>query len=475
MRIRSWQDALDRLYGLANWETRPPGTELSFELNRIRRILAALGDPHRMWPAVHVAGTNGKGSTCAMLAAAIGAAGYRVGFFSSPHLHSVRERIQVDGQMIGEGEAMAWLERNEAIFEAEPTMTTFEALTALAFDHFASRGVEVAVVEVGLGGRLDTTNVVLPAACAITAIGLDHVAVLGGSLRSIARDKAGILKPGVPAVIAPQEPEALEEIRSEAERVGCPLIELADRWRWSTGRASDAGQAFTLSPFDRPAEAFEIEIGLLGAHQRVNAATAVALLEQLAERGFERIDRAAIVRGLALARWPARFERMAWPAHRLAADDSVSGVDDGGSRPLVIIDGAHNEAAARVLLEALEERYPGRPRAWILGFSRDKDIGAILDTLLAEAEPVWAVHSAHPRARSAEEVAALVTERGRPAQACASPADALRLAMDSVPADSLVVATGSIFAAADLRKAWLGMAGLPLPPSDPELPEPGGG
>ena len=202
--IDRWQAALDRLYGLANWETRPPGTQPSFELDRMRRILDALGRPEQRWPALHVAGTNGKGSTCAMLASALRESGYRVGLYSSPHLHSLRERIQVDGRPISEAAVCDWLDAQAGLFAREPATTTFEALTALAFDHFAREAVDIAVVEVGLGGRLDSTNLVEPAVCAITPIGMDHAEVLGPTLSVIARDKAGILKPGVPAVIAPR-------------------------------------------------------------------------------------------------------------------------------------------------------------------------------------------------------------------------------------------------------------------------------
>ena len=461
--IDRWQTALDRLYGLANWETRPPGTEPTFELDRMRRILDALGRPEQRWPALHVAGTNGKGSTCAMLAAVLRQAGYRVGLYSSPHLHSLRERIQVDGQPISEAEVCAWLDAQAELFASEPAMTTFEALTALAFDHFAREAVDIAVVEVGLGGRLDSTNLVEPVVCAITAIGMDHAAVLGGTLAAIARDKAGILKPGVPAVIAPQAPEASMAIRAVSDRVGSPRFEVEKIWRLETPEFGPGGQVVVLEPRRADGRRYRLSLGLAGAFQAANAATAVAVLELLGQAGW-RIDAEVIHRGLAAARWPARFERF-----------DTAGVTGRRPSPMLLIDAAHNPPAAEALIAALDGCYPGRPRLWILGFSSDKDVDSVLATLLRRKEPVLAIRAGHPRAMSAEAVAALAASHGVAAEAMPSAAAAIDRALAEAEPQAVVVAAGSIFAAAELRLAWSRMGGFPVPPFDPPPPAPGPG
>lgn len=445
----TWPDALDALYGLANWETRPPGTQPTFELDRIRAVLAELGHPERRWPAVHVGGTNGKGSTCALLAAGLRAAGYRVGLFTSPHMHTVRERIQVDGELIGQAEVIAWLAARPDLGARHPGLTTFEALTALAFDHFARAAVDVAVVEVGLGGRLDTTNVVVPAVTVLTPIGLDHTKVLGDTVAAIAADKAGIFKPGVPVVAAPQAAEAAAVIAAAAEAIGAPVTWVGRDVAWRAGDATAWGQTVAVEMAD--GALYDARIALAGPHQAVNAATAVAALDVLARAGWA-ISPAAVAGGLAAARWPGRFECL-----RAA----------GGAGPVVVVDGAHNPPAAAALAATLDACFPGQPRWFILGFSSDKDAGGILDALLPGAERVIAARADHVRALPADAVAAAAAGRGARAVAAPSPAAALTLALAEAPADAVVVATGSIFLAADVRLAWFDRAGLPRPPCDP--------
>ncbi len=444
-----WQAALDAFYGLANWETRPPGTLPSFELDRIRAVLADLGHPERRWPAVHVGGTNGKGSTCALLAAGLQASGYRTGLYTSPHMHTVRERIQVDGEPVGEPVVLAWLPTLRDLAARHPGLTTFEALTALAFDHFARAAVDVAVIEVGLGGRLDTTNVVAPAATVLTPIGLDHTQVLGDTVDQIAADKAGIFKPGVPVISAPQVAAAAAVVAAAAARIGAPVTWVGRDVTWRAGDATPWGQAIAV---DVPGgRRYATRIGLAGPHQAVNAATAVAALDGLARAGWA-ITPATVAGGLAAARWPGRFECLRAP---------------GAGGAAVVVDGAHNPPAAAVLGAALDACFPGRPRWLILGLSSDKDAGGILDALLGGVDRVIAARAAHPRAMPADAVAAAVAERGGRAEAAMSPAAALEAALAEAPADAVVVAAGSIFLAADVRLAWFAHEGLPLPPHDP--------
>lgn len=494
--IASWQGALDALYGLTNWETRPPGSLLSFELDRIRALLAALGAPQERWKAVHVGGTNGKGSTAVMIAAGLRAAGHRVGLFSSPHLHTVRERIQVDGRMIGEDEVIAWLNRHEPLLGSLEGLTTFEALTALAFDHFAAAGVDIAVIEVGLGGRLDTTNVLAaPEVCVITPVGLDHMAVLGPTPAIIAADKAGIFKRGRPVVTAPQLPEVLAVLRAAADQTPCQLLETEVLAAWDTTRATPAGQRFRLrmaplaltppeafapppaadadgrgrraplpvKPILLPAAELEVEIGLAGDFQRANAATSALALRVLGALGWG-TDSGAIQGGLAVARWPGRLERF------------PSAAVTGRPGPLLIIDGAHNPPAAAALERALGERYPRRRRHWILGCSADKDIPGVLAALLADAASVTCIRAPHPRALSATDLARMANEvlrrRDAPPGVVAEPAAdadaALERALGLAELEDLVIAAGSIFAAAAVRLAWAARGGLAMPERDPD-------
>lgn len=479
----TWQDALDYLYGLTNWETRPPGTRPTFELDRIRAVLAELGDPHHRWPAVHVGGTNGKGSTCAMIASGLRAAGYRVGLFTSPHLHTVRERIQVDGELVGEDEVLSWLARHRAMLDRHAGLTTFEALTALAFDHFAERAVDIAVIEVGLGGRIDTTNVVRPAITVLTPIGLDHTAVLGPTVGAIAADKAGILKPGVPAASAPQVPAARAAIAAEAEDLGVPVLWVGEDVRWREGAVTpwrqevqvavrlagsrgrnppDQGATDDLATAFDLTTAYDLATALVGPHQVVNAATAVAALAVLDQgdwapgRPVPAVGRAAIERGLAEARWPARFECFG---------------DAPGTGPRLVADGAHNPPAAAALKEALAAVLPAARRHFILGFSGDKDVGGIVDALLPGAAAAIVTRSSHVRAMAVEDAMALVARSGIPATAVDTPAAALAQALATTGPGDVVVATGSIFLAADVRLAWFARAGLPPPPHDPPRPE----
>ena len=446
-----WQTALDYLYSFTNWETRRVDESRAhvFELDRIGRLLAALNNPERAWSAVHVAGTNGKGSTSVMVASVLRSAGYRVGLYTSPHLHTVRERTQVDGRPIDEAEVIEWINRRKTTLESFSDATTFEVLTALAFEHFTRRSVDIAVVEVGLGGRLDTTRVVRPAVTAITPISLDHREILGFTLGQIASDKVGILRPGVPVVTAPQDPEAEAVIEAERLRLGCPRTSVGKDIRVSSSGPSKIGQAIELRAssagaaeeggrlFERPLNAV---LGLEGAHQRVNAGVAAGICGVLEHLGWD-ISRSAVQEGLAAARWPARFERF----------------DLGPNRPELIVDGAHNPGAMLAMRETLAEVAPEAALRIILGVGIGKDLQSMLDVLLGDPMPriveVVATRSEHPKAMAPDELAATVEERGVAAVAIESPRMALEHSLDRAREGERIVATGSLFLAADVREA----------------------
>ncbi len=465
-----WQRALDYLYGFTNWETRQFGAagEHKFELGRIVALLDAIDNPQSAWPAVHVGGTNGKGSTCAMVAAVLTAAGYRVGLYTSPHLHTVRERIQVNGRLIDEAEVMAWIDRRRETLAHFPEATTFEVLTALAFDHFAATSVDIAVIEVGLGGRLDTTRVITPVVCALTPISLDHMEVLGSTVRQIASDKVGILRPGTPLVTAPQVEEAEAVIEAERLRLGCPRLAVGVDIIVE-GQGQDAiGQRIRISRSDdgsRRGDVHRLVNGLLeqpldaalhldGPHQRINAGVAVGICLELENAGWG-LSTQALVAGLADARWPARFERF----------------DFGGERSVIYVDGAHNPGSMDALRHALEERAPGVPLRIILGVGLGKDLDAILDVLTAppalKIVQVLATRSEHPKAMSPETLAAAIASRGLDVVAIASPLEALEQALRLSGPEECILATGSLFLAADIREALAERGDIPMPQRDP--------
>ncbi len=416
-----------------------PFAEEGVGLARTAWLCAAVGDPQQRYRSVHIAGTKGKGSTAALLTAVLRAAGYRVGLYTSPHLHTLRERIQVDGEPIAPetfGRLMAELaEADQALQTAQPAWgaaTAFELVTVLAFLAFARAGVEVAVVEVGLGGRLDATNVILPDVAAITRIGFDHMAILGSTLSAIAGEKAGIIKAGRPVVAAPQEPEAAAVIEAVARERGAPL--------WLGGREWTVEGSWRAFAFRAPGLTLsDLSLGLRGAHQVENAGVALATLPWLARCGID-VPVEVVRRGLATASWPGRLEVLR-------------------ERPLVVVDGAHNRESAERLAEALRQEFHWS-RLWlVLGVMRDKEIERIVAALAPLADSLFAVERFAPRAAPAERLRAAweAVAPGKPVQVFDSVAAAVGAALGRAQADDLVLVTGSLSMVAGAREA-LGVA-----------------
>lgn len=382
---------------------------MRFGLERMERALAALGHPERAFDVLQVGGTNGKGSTCAMAAAALGAAGHRVGLYTSPHLVRFNERIQVDGAEIEDAALAAALDElrracpwHEAGGEGD-RLTYFEVATLAALLHFAQAGVRVAVLEVGLGGRFDATTAVAPRVTAVARIGLDHTQLLGDTVEQIAFEKAGIFKPGVPAVAhAHQPPGALEALRAEARRRGAP---------------------FSVAPADWPGP-----VALVGAHQRGNAALAAAALRALAGAGVP-VGEEAIARGIAGARWPGRLEEV------------------GG----VLLDGAHNPDGAAALAAALAALHPGRAVEAVFGVLSDKDHAGMLRAIAGAVRRLHAVAPATPRARPAAELAAAARALGVDADAHAGVAEAIACARRAASDGAAVVVAGSLYLVGEAR------------------------
>jgi len=405
-------------------------------LARMRALLAALGDPHRHVPAVHIAGSKGKGSTGAFIASAASQAGHRVGFYTSPHLHRFPERISIDGQSLPDSE---FAEETRAVASAarqletsQPEIgqvTTFEMLTAMAFNAFARRRCRLAVVEVGLGGRYDSTNVVDPTVSVITRIDLEHISVLGPTYADIAWQKAGILRRGVPSVSSPQVPVAEETIRKVAREVGSPLQLGGRDWIWSgTWRSFEAkGPWGTLS---------RLSLGIPGPHQIENACTALAALHNIAAAGIH-LTEAAIRTGLGTARWPGRFER-----------HIIDGRD-------VYFDGAHTPAAAIALVEAWRDAVGSTPASVVIGMGADKDVEAFLTALRPLIGRLMVTRADSPRASDPDIIAQAAAALGIPYEVQPSVAAAVEAAQarDKAP----VLITGSLFVVGEGREA-IGLA-----------------
>ncbi|MHB1318452.1 MAG: bifunctional folylpolyglutamate synthase/dihydrofolate synthase, partial [Anaerolineae bacterium] len=373
----SYLEALRAILSRADYE-RDRGTpygQRDWRLARVDELLEQLGTPHRAYRSVHVAGTKGKGSTTAMVDAMLRAAGYRTGMYTSPHLHTFRERIRVQGIPISEPDLVELTEAILPILESRPKISVFETITALAMWHFARSHVDIGIFEVGLGGRLDATNVIQPLVSLITSISIDHVGVLGSTLAEIAGEKAGIIKRGVPVVSAPQQPEALKVIRRTAARSESPLTLVQRDWRWRSLGVRHGGQLLevyrrgnALHP-DYP----DLFLPLLGEFQLENACTAIAGIEVLKEQGLG-IEREAVREGLAQVQWPGRLQVLS-------------------REPLVVVDGAHNPYSASQLLKSLPACLDFERIVLVFGAGQTHRPRSLLETLLPSANRTYVTHA----------------------------------------------------------------------------------
>ncbi len=446
----TYREAIEYLHSLTDYEKQriERYTPQTLDLSRVARLMTALGNPHRAYPAVHLAGTKGKGSTAAMVEAALRAAGYRTGFYTSPHLHTFRERIRIGPTLIRREEVVALTEELRPLIAQNAEVTTFEAITAMAFTYFARQRIDILVAEVGLGGRLDATNVLLPEVAVITSLSLDHTYLLGNTLAEIAAEKGGIIKPAVPVVSAPQQPEAIHVIEEIAHQRRAPLIEVGRDWSWQPGPFDLEGQSFTARRVKGGEDSLagDYRIPLLGRYQLENATTALAALQALQERGFT-LPRPAVAEGLRTVEWPARMEI-------LQRD------------PPVLVDCAHNPYSAQNLRTALEEWFPGRRWVMIFGASADKDIAGILRALLPIVDYLIVTRSEHPRAAAPIALADIAASVGHGAEVAVNISRALRRALPALERDSGLLVTGSVFIAAEARAAWTEQNGGPVMDND---------
>lgn len=445
-----YHDALRYLYQLVDYEKRPIERDSAreFKLERVESLLAQVGHPHKAYPTVHVAGTKGKGSVAAMLAEIAQAGGLRTGLYTSPHLHTFRDRMQVDRQPISRAAFVDLVAGIKPAVARVAGVTLFEVATALAFLHFAREHVDIAVIEVGLGGRLDATNVITPLVSVITSLSLDHTAILGATLAAIAREKGGIIKPGVPVVVAPQATEALDVLTALAAERQAALTVVGRDWTWISGGYTFAGQVVQVQHAAGAAD-FEgaYTVALLGNFQQENVTVAVVTAATLAQLGCAWANPASVRMALARVSWPGRMEVLR-------------------REPLVLVDCAHNPYSAGVLVDSLRTWFPGMNWTLIFGASRDKDIAGMLKQFLPHCTHVIVTLSHHPRAKETAELVEICAALGYTATVAANPRVALEVAQSRAGTTEGVLAAGSVFITADVREAWAAQEGVPLPLGD---------
>lgn len=436
--INSYSKALRFLSTLADFErlriVRYNST--NFDLDRMRTLLKRLGNPHDEFKSVHIAGTKGKGSTCAMVASMLQASDFKVGLYSSPHLVDIRERIQINGEMISQAEFARLVRQIEPIVSRmKPLPTYFDVLTAIAFKYFAEQGVDIAVVETGLGGRLDSTNVLKPEVTAITSISKDHMAQLGPTLAHVAAEKAGIFKAGIPALTVVQDPEVEPVLQRVAAAANAPFDVVGKSVEFSYRFESSR----MLGPHNRvclttPQSKFEhLAVPLVGEHQAINCGLALAVIDRLKARGVA-INDARAMEGLARTVIPGRMEMLS-------------------QTPRIVVDCAHNAASVDAMMRAIGQHIPYDSMVVIFGCCADKDVSGMLDRITSGADkviftPVDNIRSADPN----ELLARYVEQYGKMAQVAPTLAEALAIANRAVTKEDLICITGSFYLVGEAKK-----------------------
>ena len=439
----TYDEALAYLAQCINYETHQPVSYDSrrFNLRPFNAFLQTLGSPHLAFPSVHIAGSKGKGSTAAMVASMLSQAGLRTGLFTQPHLVTVRERAQIDRQLISREEFAALVSELQtlvdgtALTQQRRFRTFFELTTALSFLHFARHQVDIAVVEVGLGGRLDTTNVLTPQVAVLTPIGLEHTRLLGDTLEAIAGEKAGIIKPHSCVVSAPQAPEVVEVFARRCQDQHATLL-LAERdFQWHVDMATCHGNRIHFDGFGQHLR--DLELPLLGRHQAANAAVALAVVSQLQQQGWP-ITQEHIRQGLARVRWEGRMEVLS-------------------RAPWVLLDGAHTVEAAVCLRQALTELFPWQRVSFVLSLSRDKRIADMIATLAPMAHEVIVTHFHNPRACDPHALAEIVRQHGVAVQIEPDPVVALAQARCKAQSTDVICVTGSLYLVGEIKTRLQGL------------------
>lgn len=440
-----YQRTLDYLYSFVDYSLTKADrlAQANFDLSRMVELMHRLGDPHLAYPAIHITGTKGKGSVTAMCSSILRTGGYRTGMYTSPHLEDYAERIQVNGHPIPHSTLVELVERIKPQIESIPQLTTFEITTALAFLYFKEMGVDAAVIEVGLGGRLDATNIILPVVSVITSISYDHTQVLGNTLTAIATEKCGIIKPALPVVSAPQDPEAMAVIEYIARERNAPLTVVGrDILAYPIQRNINHQVAeFSLPPReDMPINEdalrkLQVILPLLGDHQVENAAVAYLAIDRFRQKALSISDN-QIRDGFSKTYWPGRFEIL-------------------NQNPPLILDCAHNLESCHQLRLTLQTMFPSQKVLLIFGASEDKDIDGMFNELLPFVEQAIFTKSFHPRAISPYLLEQKVKRANTPTLVIENVADAVQQALAMLSEQQVILVTGSIFVVAEARHAWL--------------------
>ena len=433
----NYLESVDYIFGHTNNEAvvRLTHEEAKYDLRRVFLLLERIGSPHLKARSLHITGTNGKGSTSAMLASVLSAAGYRTGLYTSPHLITMRERFKVNGQMIAEDEVATLMTRLRPEIEAinrEETygrLTVFEILTALCFAWFAEQNCDFQVMEVGMGGRFDATNVIQPEVCLLTSISLDHTEVLGKTVAKITAEKCGIIKSGCAVVSHPQTEEADQVIRAACQEKQVELIRIGREVAYRSLGFNVYNQSMIIKG---RLDSYTVTIPLLGRHQMDNTAAAVAALEVLIKRGF-RISGDSIVRGLLNVVFPGRLQVF-------------------GHKPWIVLDGGHNPGAAHMLKGALQQYFKPVKSILVIGMSADKDMAEVAAELSPVFDRVIATRANNPRSAPPEALAALFTAKGKPVTTAESIPQAIAQARQAAEENDLICVTGSLFVVGEALK-----------------------
>jgi dihydrofolate synthase/folylpolyglutamate synthase len=430
----NYSQAEEYLNSFVNYEQIPgisyagPG----YSLRHVEELLNRMGNPHFAARTIHIAGTKGKGSVAAMIAQVLSDSGYETGLYISPHLHTLRERVSIDGAVISETEFAAAMAEVKPFIEsmkqdaAFRQLTYFEALTVLAFAYFKKKRVDVQVLEVGLGGRLDATNVARPVVCIITPISMDHTQILGNSLEEIAREKAGIIKPGCWVVLSPQPAEAASVINDICREKDAKVVQVGKDITWQKTGGDLYHQSLAI---EGRTSRYQVSIPLLADFQLENAAVAVAALEVLASSGFA-ISAVNIAQGLARVKWPGRF-------HILREN------------PIVLVDGAHNVASMKGLVNNIKEYFAHKRIFLVFGTSCDKDIPGIVNELVPLSRDVILTQAPHSRAAPLSTLAAEFSKRGIEPETRAAVRGAISWALSLAGRKDIICVTGSLFVVAE--------------------------
>jgi dihydrofolate synthase/folylpolyglutamate synthase len=440
----SYKTALDRMYALGHELTQTPSQK--FDLAHMRVLLGALNNPERRFPGVLIAGTNGKGSTAATMASILQASGLRVGLYTSPHLVRINERIRINGESIRDDDFALLhdvVDRTAERLVSEGELpwhpSFFEMLTAMAFEYFARKKIEIAVLEVGMGGRLDATNVIEPRVSVITDISLDHQKFLGDTVTEIAREKAGIIRPGGVVVTLPQQPQANDVIGNkilDVGAIGISAVQYVPPVSPASAEYFESGEKLSRYPMQFLGKEIVVETSLVGRHQLRNIALALAAAEELSKQGFP-VTAEAAERGIRETRWPGRFQ-------------VISGRADS---PEFVLDVAHNPAGAWALRSTLSTAYEDRRLVFVFGAMRDKAIAEIAEILFPLAERVIATQADNPRSATSKEIREAAARISIEMEDAADVPAALQRARTLAAREGVVVVTGSIYIVGEAMRA----------------------